>query len=272
MKTIEGMTALVTGASSGIGRAIAVELARCGVHLVLVSNEEQALLTLRQEIEHDYGVALTVFCMDLSTDTAAQSLYQRCVQKKLGVDILVNNAGIFFFGEAVDADAGNITTMLRLHVMTPSLLCTLFGRGMKERRRGFILNVGSIVAYKDFPGIAYYGATKRYIRAFSESLRSEMQEYGVGVTLLCPGAVATGLYNVPVRSKLLYLSGILANPEAIARIGVRALFKHKTVVVPGMFYKIVLPFVRLIPRFVIDLIKNRTDLVVKRQRDSRNAQ
>ncbi|HQR29546.1 MAG TPA: SDR family NAD(P)-dependent oxidoreductase [Anaeromyxobacteraceae bacterium] len=250
--------ALVTGGCSGIGRAIAGELAARGHDLVLVSERagplDEAAATLRRE----RGMDVRALCIDLARPGAAEEVHGRLREAGLAVDVLVNNAGFFFFGEAVDAPPDRANALLQLHVVTPSLLCTRIGREMRERRRGRILVVSSISAWRDFPGIAYYGASKRYLRGFARSLRSEMKPYGVTVTCLSPGPVATGLYghDSPQVRRGRQL-GLFLEPEQVARAGVRALLRGDAECVPGASAWLMAWASALTPQWVVDLVRRR---------------
>lgn len=140
--------------------------------------------------------------------------------------------------------------------MTPSLLCTRFGRGMRERRRGHVLIVSSISARRDFPGIGYYGASKKYLRGFACALRSELGAYGVNVTCLLPGAVATGLYDpevVPVD--LARRLGVMMDAEGVARAGLEAMFRGEAEHTPGLLSRAMAAAAVATPQPVIDWIR-----------------
>jgi short-subunit dehydrogenase len=257
----ENELALITGASSGIGYEMAKELASRGCNLVLVSNEKEKLLTIKGEFERDYHITVNQLCMDLARQNAAEELYEACKTQGLQVSILISNAGMFFFGQTVKTDVTRGKMLLNLHVVTPSILSVLFGRGMKERRHGYIAFMSSISAYKDFPGISFYGSTKRYLMSFAKSLRSEMKEYGVSVTCICPGATATNLYNAakaPVNLDLALKTGIMMRPDKVARKGLNALFHKKATYIPGIINKIMVLIAVLTPQFLIDFINTRT--------------
>lgn len=249
-------TALVTGACSGIGLELARELARRGYRLVLVSNREGPLGQVAQELAQAHQVATHAVCLDLARAEAAGELAERVRALGLEVDVLVNNAGFFFFGEVADADPGRAAAMVTLHAVTPSLLCTTFAPAMRARRRGHILLVSSISAWKDFPGIAYYSATKRFLRHFAACLRSELKPYGVNVTCLAPGATATGLYaqtGAPVETARRF--GVMMEAQDVARAGVRAMLARRAVCVPGLLTKVMLFFAVLTPQWIIDLLR-----------------
>ncbi|MES2619703.1 MAG: SDR family NAD(P)-dependent oxidoreductase [Bacteroidota bacterium] len=251
--------ALITGGSSGIGLEIAKLLAARGYSLLLVSNQEEQLNQLKEELSSQHKVRVETVCINLARSEAASEVFNFCQQKNLEVEVLVNNAGFFFFGQITDADTLKAQAKIHLHILTSSLLCTLFGNEMRKRRKGFILNNSSISAYKEFPGIGYYGATKSYIKSFTRSLRTELKFYGVNVTCLCPGATATNLYDpnvidVELGKKL----GIMMSAEKVAKLGVQGLFNDKAVVIPGFMTKLMLFLALLTPQWVIYEIRKRT--------------
>lgn len=251
--------ALITGGSSGIGLEIAKLLAARGYALVLVSNQQEQLSQLKQELSSQHKVRVETLYINLARNEAASEVFNFCQQRNLEVEVLVNNAGFFFFGQITDADITKAQAKIHLHVITFSLLCTLFGHEMRKRRKGFILNNSSISAYKDFPGIGYYSATKSYIKSFTRSLRTELKLYGVHVTCLCPGATATNLYNpnvidVELGKKL----GIMMSAEKVAKLGVQGLFNNHAVVIPGLITKLMLFLALLTPQWLIYEIRKRT--------------
>lgn len=251
-------TALVTGACSGIGLAMAVRLGSLGYTMILVSPRPVEIEAAAADIHHRFAVPVHTLVLDLARPEAAAEVYGRCADLNLPVDILINNAGFFFFGEVADADPARANAMLQLHVVTPSLLCTLFGRDMRTRQRGNILIVSSISAWRDFPGIAYYGSSKKYLRGFARSLRSELGVYGVSVTCLAPGATATGLYDpsvVPVERAKKF--GVMKDAAAVADAGLRAMFAGRAECVPGVFSRVMAESSAWTPQWVIDLLRRR---------------
>ncbi|KEJ83645.1 hypothetical protein HMPREF1002_05091 [Porphyromonas sp. 31_2] len=152
--------------------------------------------------------------------------------------------------------------MLYLHVTTPTQLCYYFGQEMKKRRHGYILNMSSLSCWLPYPGITLYASTKRYLKSFSRGLRSELLDYGVSVTVLCPGAVATNLYNLSDNLKTLAIRlGIMMRPEKLAKKGINALFHHRASLLPGLFNKICTPLVMLLPHGLVRWIMRTTKLV-----------
>jgi len=258
-------TALVTGGCSGIGRAMATSLARRGHDLVLVSERPAELAAVADELARAHGVRVHAIAVDLARPEAAAELHDAVAARGLAIDILVNNAGMFFFGEAVDAEHRRANALLQLHVVTPSLLCTRFGREMRARGRGHILIVSSISAWRDFPGISYYGSSKKYLRGFARALRSELGVYGVNITCLMPGATATALYDpnvVPVE--LARRLGIMMSPEEVAEAGLRAMFAGRAECTPGALTRAMAMAATLTPQPVIDLIRRRAPWLPRR--------
>lgn len=261
-----GDTALITGACSGIGLAMARRLAARGYSLVLVSNRDEPLARAAAEIAAAHPVQVHTIVQDLAAADAPEALLAAVDARGLRVDILVNNAGVFFFGEAADADPARARAMLQLHVTTPSLLCTLFGARMRARGRGRILVVSSISAWRPFPGISYYGSSKTYLRSFARAVRSELAVHGVSVTCLAPGATATGLYDpevVPVaRARRL---GVMMDAEVVAEAGVRALLRGDAECVPGLVTRMMTAAAVLTPQPMIDWLHRRAPWVRARR-------
>lgn len=244
--------ALVTGACSGIGLALARGLRARGLDLVLVSHRPGPLAEVAAEL------GARAIPMDLARPQAAGELMAALEAAAVTVDVLVLNAGIFFFGEVADADPALAERLLQLHVVTPSLLCTGLCKGMRARRRGRVLVVSSISAWRDLPGIAYYGSSKRYLRSFATCLRSELAPYGVTVTCLAPGATMTGLYDpnvVPVD--LATRLGVMASAESVAEAGLEGLYRGDAEVVPGAVNQAVAALWARTPQSVIDWIRRR---------------
>lgn len=254
--------ALVTGASSGIGYAYAAELASRGFNLVIVSNEEQVIQEKATVLQQQYDVEVIPLYRDLAIPGAAEELYTTCQQRNLEIEVLVNNAGMFYFNEILEEKSRTTEKILYLHVNTPTQLCYYFGREMKKRRHGYILNMSSMSAWLAYPGIGIYASTKRYLKNFSRSLRSELYDYNVSVTVLCPGAVATNLYNLSDNLKLLAIRlGIMMRPEKLAKKGINALFRRRFFLMPGLINKIAIPLLLLLPHGLVRWIMRNTPLL-----------
>ena len=260
--------ALVTGASSGIGLAFSRELAKQGRPLLLVSNEQEKIALVADEIRNEFNVKTIPVFLDLARTDAAQKLFNYCTANGIKINVLINNAGIFFFRDIVETPPSRLETMINLHVLTPTLLCRLFSEQMTgENRKGCILNVSSIAAWMMMPGITLYNATKSYIRCFSRAMHRETMEKGVSITTLCPGAAATGLYNLPPRYiKLGIHLGIIMTPEKLVRLALKKMFQRKAEIIPGGFLNHLFIFlVESMPEVMIRHIRKKLKIGLGRQ-------
>lgn len=256
--------ALVTGASSGIGLCISEFLAQKGYSIIAVSNQEPQLNDLKIRLEQAHDISVVTINADLSAEDAALRIFNYCRTNGLNVEILVNNAGIFLFGETVVAGYPESKTILNLHMVTPALLCQLFGEPMAKAKRGYILNVSSISAVMPYPGISLYGPSKAFMRYFSRAFRTEMKIYGVNVTCLIPGGTRTALYDPgKFDNAWTFRMGLLKKPETVARAAVEALFKNKAECIPGFLNKLTVLILPLVPHSVVSYIHRRTNIVKK---------
>ncbi len=228
-------TALVTGASSGIGRETAEILAARGCRLVLVSRKEARLNEMRRRLETEAGVEVAVIPADLSERNAAERVYEECVRRGIEVDILINNAGEGYYGAVADMDGDRIERMIALDVTALTRLAALFGAGMRDRGHGWILNVGSVAGFAPLPGMAVYAAAKSYVRSFSLALREELRGRGVTVTCLAPGPTRTEFFAVAGAGRVGWR---MMNPRAVAEAGIRGMFRGEAMVVPGILNRI----------------------------------
>ena len=245
--------ALITGASSGMGLEYAKRLASMKYDLLLVSNQEEALEAVAKELETQFPIHVRPYFLDLTRDEAADELLGYCRKEQLPIDILINNAGMFFFEELSVENEAKALKMLQLHVYTPMRLCILFGEEMKERRHGYILNMSSMAAMLPCPGITVYSATKAYLKSFGKSLYFEMRPYGVGVTTVCPAAIATPLYKLkPSLLKLGVKIGLIGTPEWLVRREVRRMMHKRRVVRPGLMNYYLPPLIAVLPKCLVD--------------------
>ena len=249
------ITALITGASSGMGLLYATRLAETGCNLLIVSNQEKELNEVAENLHKDFNVAVIARYQDLSQDDAAQQLFDFCKKENIVVDILINNAGMFFFHELDEEYDSKMELMLKLHIMTPVRMCRLFGDDMKKRGFGFIILVSSMAARLPFPGITTYSATKAYLKSFGKSFYYEMRDYGVGVTTVCPGAIATPLYKLnPKLLKLGVKVGLIGTPQWLVKKALKGMFRKKMVVAPGAMNVYLPPLLALLPKSLVNFI------------------
>lgn len=252
-------TALVTGASSGIGKAIAERLADYGYNLVIVSRDEDQLRSVAEQISARYSVKADCKSMDLGTQHAAYDLYGWCKEKGLEIDVLVNDAGMFIYNDTLKCELPRIELIMNLHMVTPTLLCRLFGKDMAARGHGNILNITSYSIWMNYPGLSLYSASKNYLKSFSKPFAEEMRSFGVKVTAVSPAGVTTDLYGLPDKYKKLgHDIGVLASPEKIARVSVRAMFRGRKHIVPGILNRVGIPILAILPDCVVRLARKLT--------------
>ena len=229
-------TALVTGASSGIGAAIAAELASRGHAVTLVARREERLKTLADELSSEHEVATEVIAADLGEAEERDRLESDLRDRGRAIEVLVNNAGFGHQADFVTSPRERMVEMVRLNCEAVVDLTSRFLSPMVERGRGSVINTASIGAFQPLPGSAIYGATKAFVLSFSEAIRTELRGSGVSVTAVCPGPVRTefmgaaGIPGVEDRTP-----GIVwMSPEDIAKHAVDGAARDKRVVVPGM--------------------------------------
>lgn len=241
-------TALVTGASTGIGMEFAGVFAREGYDLFLVGRGGERLAQVRDALAGAYGIAATYLEMDLSVVGAPEALVEALDAQGVTIDVLVNNAGVGVWGKFLDNDVERLRGMLRINVLVPTLLARLLGARMAERGQGAILNVASVSGFLPGPWMAAYHASKAYVVSFSEALATELRGSGVMVTALCPGPVMTDFMEESGMIKSRIARGKkLASAKSIAEYGYRAMKKGKRVAVPGLKAKAAVFLRRFLP-------------------------
>lgn len=263
------MLSLVTGASSGIGLQYATQLARdYHTDLLLVSNQEDELRKVAEDLEAQYKVRAIPHYADLSKQDAAEDLYDYCHANNLVVDILINDAGVFFFNPYCETSMKRISLMLNLHMVTVSKLCRLFGEDMiarqltdeeqtqticgKPRRKGYILNMSSMSAWMAMPGIQTYNATKAFIYNFSKSLWYELEPKGVNITVMTPGAVDTALFGLaPNLRRLAVNLRVSIPPEKLVKRALRSMFRGKKADMPGVVNHLFTPILKHTPDWLV---------------------
>jgi Short-chain dehydrogenases of various substrate specificities len=244
--------AIITGASSGIGIHYARQLFEIGYNVLLVSNQEKEVKECAESINNiansGNNIAVGLY-MDLSKTNAATDLLKYCDNNKIFVEVLINNAGVFYYQDVIDCTIKQIDLMLNLHMYTVTMLCRVFGERMKNRGKGYILNMSSISVYTPFAGISLYTATKSYIRTFSLAFRLEMKDYGIKVLTVCPGAVATDLYKLPKKLQRLGVRiGVIYKPELLVKNALKMLFyRNRAQYIPGVINYLFKPIYAIIP-------------------------
>lgn len=240
-------TALITGASGGIGLEFARKFASEGHDVVLVARSEGKLNELASELKAKHGVQVRVLAQDLNNPSAPQVIYDALKADGVQVDVLVNNAGFAAFGHfATETDLDAELQMIQVNTMALTHLTKLFIKPMVERRKGKIMNVASTASFQPGPLMAVYYATKAYVLFFSEALARELEGSGVTVTALCPGPTQSGFQErAAMQDSKLVQSGLMSAGVVVER-GYRGLMAGQTVIVPGLMNYIG----SLLPRFV----------------------
>lgn len=243
-------TALITGASSGLGWELARLFAADGSDLILTARRVDRLEALAAELQTGHGVHVRVIGLDLSRPGAARELFQQATSDGTPVDVLVNNAGFGTLARFQDLPLETYTAMLELNVVALTELTRLFLPAMLARRRGAILNVASTASFQPGPHAAVYYASKAYVRSFSEALAEELRGSGVTVTALCPGPTKTEFgEHSAMEGTLLFRFAMEAAPVALA--GYRALRRGRTTVITGLGNQLLALQSKLFPGWIV---------------------
>lgn len=255
--SLKGRMAVVTGASSGIGLCFCNTLAAMGCDLVMISNQEGILESCAQKVANDFGVkTYTLFC-DLTAEKAADDIINFLDNNSLDPDYLINNAGIFSFLPVTDTPDKKIECYIDLHVAAVTRLSKAFAQRFIKRGGGNILNMSSMSCWMPMPGIALYSATKAYIRVFSRALHYELRDYGVRVTVACPGGIATDLFGLPENLKKLAVRiHAIQTPEKFTRRAVDKMLKGKMQYINGWINRLAIVCVAALPTSARMLIKH----------------
>lgn len=247
-------TILITGASSGIGYQMALQLAAEKYDLILVARRSDKLETLRSEVEK-LGVRAWSITKDLANPSEAEELFHEIKTQRLQVDMLVNNAGTGLYGEFVQTNLEEETRMINLNVTTLVVLTKLFARDMVMRGNGRILNVASLLSFLPFPYYSVYSATKAFVLAFSETVAAELEGTGVNVLTLCPGPVDTGFNTEEMWRTNAYRANKPVAPAEVAREGVQLLLRGKGKKIVGFNNWFISNLPRITPDFIMMKIK-----------------
>jgi short-subunit dehydrogenase len=254
-----GASALITGASAGIGREFARQLAGSAGSLVLVARRIELLEELRGELtKTDPNLNVHIRAVDLSQPSAIGELCAWLESEKIAIDFLINNAGLGDRGSFATAEPQRVREMMAVNTVALTELTRALLPAMIARKRGAILNVSSSASFLPIGGLAVYAATKAYVTSFSEAIRTELRGTGVTVTALCPGPVHTEFNRVaarnPNRREKSGPEAIHVSAEEVARAGLQAIEHGRPLVVPGVLMKIAMLLVRLTPMWVLRLV------------------
>ncbi|MGI8810280.1 MAG: SDR family NAD(P)-dependent oxidoreductase [Acidimicrobiales bacterium] len=230
--------ALVTGASSGIGRAIAVQLAADGSDLIVVARRRDRLEALAGELRHAHGVQVDVLVADVTVPEELATVEERLRHGAPPVDLLVNNAGAGGQGAFADIPLDWQESQIRLNVLAPVRLTHAALEGMLARSQGGILNVSSIAGLQPMPHVATYAATKAYLSSFSHALHEEVRHRGVTVTNLLPGFTRTEFHEAAGMNRSIVPGLAWMKADTVARSGLRAVARGRAQCVPGLLYRV----------------------------------
>jgi|SRR5215813_2028931 len=242
-------TALITGASSGIGEAFARKLAGQGRNVLLVARSEDKLITLCNELGRTRGIRAQYLALDLREGEAPDRLFDETQKRSLVIDLLVNNAGFGAFGDTAQIDLQRQLTMIDLNCKALVELTYRFLAPMRQRKQGAIINVASTAGFQPVPFMATYAATKAFVLSFSEALWEENRSFGVTVMALCPGVTETNFFEAarghkpPARSS--------QTPEEVVDTALRGLSARKSSIVSGWANLLMIQAERFVPRSLV---------------------
>jgi short-subunit dehydrogenase len=241
-------TALITGTSSGIGKALAYQFAKDGYHLVLAARGVARMQAVADDLQKQFNVVVTVIGADLETHDGAAQLHAEVKARGMVLSALVNNAGYGAYGEFKDSALAPELTMMQLNMNTVVVLTKLFLPDLLTTR-GHILNTASTAAFQPGPYMAVYYASKSFVLSFSEAIASELEGTGVTVTALCPGPTASGFQDkADLGNSALVKGKKLPTSEEVAALGYRAMQRGQRVYIPGFMNWAMAQSMRITPR------------------------
>jgi uncharacterized protein len=254
MNSSSQKTALITGASGGIGKAIAEAFARDGINIIITARKTNDIEAIAKEWRNTYKVDVHAIASELGKADGAQNLFNTIKAQNIDIDYLVNNAGVGLFGEFKDSDLPSELSMMTLNMHAPTVLTKLF---LPEiiRRRGKIMNVASTASFQPGPYMSVYYATKSYLLSWTEALAEELSSSGVTVTALCPGPTQSGFQDkAAMHDSALVKGKKLPSSEDVGRAGYHAMMRGKRVYIPGIMNWLLAQSVRFTPRIIITKI------------------
>ncbi len=244
-------TALITGASGGIGLKLAHHFAKDGHNLVLVARSKDKLEKLAGNLKDRFNIQTEVIIADLGATGAVDRLLEELSNRNISVDILVNNAGFGLYGEFFETQWEEEKEMMMVNMMALTELTKRLVPSMMERKSGKILNVASTAAFQPGPLMAVYYATKAYVLSFSEALENELKGTGVSVSILCPGPTDTGFQQRASMEESKLLEGGVMSVDQVADIAYKEFMAGKTLIIPGSQNKLLAFMIRFLPRKMV---------------------
>lgn len=255
-----GLTALVTGGAGGIGLEFAKVLYARGASLILIDISQERLTEAKNNLTHkeEDTIPIYLLSLDLTSADVIDKIETFCNERSLVPDILINNAGIFSFNPICETATHKIEAFIDLHVRAVTLLSQWFVAKRKPLGSGWMLNMSSMSCWMPMPGLAMYSSTKAYIRVFSRALHYELKEYGVGVTVACPGGIATDLFGLPRNLQKFAVSiGVLQTPHTFAAKAVKKMLKKRKQYINGWLNRFSIFFVGILPTSVRMMVKHQ---------------
>jgi len=249
--------ALITGTTSGIGKALAEKFAQEKINLILVSRDIQKLNQQADLLSNHYGIKVSVIAADLEKTDTAFMIYEKVKQLRVEVQYLVNNAGFNECGSFLETDITKEINMIRVHAICSTEMMKLFIPDMINNGYGRILNLGSTGSYITCPYDAVYAATKAYILYVSKSINAELKGTGVSITTLCPGSTRTEFATKAGMENTLLFKLFVMTPERVAHIGYKALMKGKVSVIAGLYNKTLVFSSKLMPVRILNFITKK---------------
>ncbi len=250
---------LITGASEGFGKALAIECAQRKMNLILVALPGPELYTLTNFIRKNYAVEVIGIEKDLCKEESCFELFTEIAMQRLKVNMLINNAGI---GSTVAFEEGSVSLyqkQIKLNVLATTLITHHFLPLLQKNKPSYILNVGSLASFFCLPKKHVYAATKSFIYHFSKSLHNELKQDNINVSVLCPGGMNTNLLLTLMNRTGNFLSRLsIMEPEEVAPIAIRALLRKKEVIIPGVMNQLFLALDKALPGFIKKILRNRT--------------
>ena len=245
-------TALITGATGGLGEVFAELFAADGVDLVLTGRNLPKLEEISERIRARFGVKVELIPQNLGAEDSPEALYNKLSARGIAIDFLVNNAGFGDFGRLIDIDWQRERDLIGVNLIAPVRLTQLFAKDMVARGYGRVLNVASIAAWTPGPYMNGYFASKAYVYSFSQSVHQELKGTGVSVTALCPGPTQTGFEkNAEMKNSNMFKALKVMDARFVAKVGYRDMMKGKPISVPSWYYKTYKFILRLAPECLV---------------------
>ncbi len=249
-------TAIITGASKGIGRAMAEELANRKTDLLLIARNEDLLKETTELFSSKYGIKANYIAIDLAIEGAAKKIYDCCIEKKYNIHILINNAGYGLSGHFENYTLEEHLAVMRINMNVIVELCSYFLPMLRDQEKAYILNIASQTSFQAVPGLNIYAASKAFLQSFSRGLRYELRNTNVSVTVACPGSTDTDFANrAKVGAKALKAAKTFnMNPASVAEAAINAMYSGKAETTIGLINKITKFMVWLMPKKVSEKV------------------